>query len=1282
MRAKRNIVPFVMVIVILAQLIFASCANFTVYASEPDSLKAKKQLPSQYCMRDEYIVYAQHQDKHGYCWNFASTMAASTTIMKATGEYYDFSEVWTGISLYNCGGNFSKMGQGGTFTYHYNALKQSGLMLETDLPYQYSYTSSNENAVDYYNFYEKYSNDDLASCLISDADTKFQPEDIDAIKNHIYNHGSIYMSFTFRTGFKESNGAYYLTPNQSNTTSNHAVSVIGWDDDFEREVYLEGSKNPVVYKGAWIILNSYTETNGKDGISLIFYDDENIGVVQGYKYQPDTDKELYFYDKIESGYAYPTSVKGKYYGDFTTETTTTMQKNIFYDDVNLEYSYIISDGADVQDIDIYLDGENVTDSFTVRIDNDKNKFYIARNDAPYGQYKMLVTYGTDEKSDEYLNNFFVTHGLVGEEVEYDYENSKFVFNPSRDLEYYSFISSDKNYVIYTNSLSGNVTFLPTVQSVYSEQNMSIPQLSYEIVNGESCTSTYTIKSGSGYDLKYNFTFEYYEDTSLQVVNVYYDLGGGVNNGKNYSQELASPTKDLVLYAPTREGYTFAGWYLDYGNGSQAVTNRGGTYYVSWDAIHHMGESPTLNASSYYKKYYNNSNTLFVYARWEEEEYYDISLSIKGEGTSQIVKDISIGSNDKVRYLLEPKSGWCLSELTINGRAVSGSELVQIMEHGLVIENPSSDISISATFTEGVYVSLEYGENVKSAYIVSNKDGTIFRNGDVIPPEYFTSAIDRFDPPVIDKLDPISPPKKVAALNDKYTEVNTNEFEERLPVLILPTSGTMFTLVVDVYGDKDGYTYVLDNAASYVVDDNGKFTKSVTIKSNGKFCNVQIGSATKTLLEEVEVKYSVNSHVLDHYISTDINAKGGDKNSGTYKTGQIVYLFIKEPVDNNLYTYSVPSGFSLVGSQWYRMAICVNPAEADLGTIEVKQDFRNYTVTWKNWDNKVIYTEKYRYGDTPVFNYKYSNPSDCPTRPDDGTYTYTFAGWDKAISTVTASVYYTATYEAKLIQYSVSVEAEENGVVTPSEKHYITRLDQKTYVFTPVPGYVIKDVILNGTSIGAVSSYTFSDVCADQTLRVVYERAKHSVNVICNGSGSTDIKDTLTVEYGSDVKVNISPDELFAIDFIKVNGEQVESTNILTINNITSDTVVEIAFKQIKFVVTVFNFENGEFTNTIVNIGDDLNVAFDAGFGYKIKDVIINGVSMGDVDNYTFTSVDDNYTVCLRCEIIPAVFAIVFVSSAILLGIAVILSVEIVKHKRILKQTARSLYDTEDVDEEE
>ena len=93
---------FILIAVLLVSVSTALLAG----AAETE---AEQSLPSAYCMRDDYVVLAQNQDDHGYCWNFASTMAISTTIMKATGEYYDFSELWHGITCYEFGA-YSKLG--------------------------------------------------------------------------------------------------------------------------------------------------------------------------------------------------------------------------------------------------------------------------------------------------------------------------------------------------------------------------------------------------------------------------------------------------------------------------------------------------------------------------------------------------------------------------------------------------------------------------------------------------------------------------------------------------------------------------------------------------------------------------------------------------------------------------------------------------------------------------------------------------------------------------------------------------------------------------------------------------------------------------------------------------------------------------------------------------------------------------------------------------------------------------------------------------------------------
>ncbi len=1229
-----------------------------------EAAEAESELPSEYCMRDEYIIYTQNQDKHGYCWNFAATMSAATAIMKATGEYYDFSELWSGISLFNTSDSYKKMGAGGGISSHYEAMKKSGLMLETDLPYQYSYTSVNENAADYYNFFEKYSNDDLADCLVYDSSTRFSSSKVEEIKHHVYEHGSVYMAFSFGEGFVESDGTYYLPPNQVSTSSSHAISIIGWDDNYEREVYLNGADTPTLFKGAWLVLNSYTEKNGDDGISRIFYEDKNITSMAGYKYEPDTDKELYFYDKIEAGYSYPTSVKGEYYGNFTAEPAMTVQKNIFYDDVNLEYSYMASDGADIESVDIYLGGRNVTDDFTINVDSLTTKFYISAENAAYGQYKVLVTYGNGEDSDTYLNNFFVTHGLVGEELEYDRDNGDFTFNPGRDIEYFSFIRPEKNYVVYTDKLSGSIAFLPTEQSVYSEKNMSLPEVSYEITDGKSCTSTYTLTSETGYELVYSFTFVYCADTSLQPVNVYYELGGGINNAENYAMELAGPGQDLLLYAPTREGYTFAGWYLDYGNGSLKLPEEGGAYRVSWENIRHLGENPTLNASSYYKQYYSNSNTLFVYARWAEEEYYSVELSLIGEGTSQINTPISIASDDAVRYLLKPASGYCVSSIKINGTPISSEEIFEAAERGLLVSELSRDTSIEVTFSRGVYLLLNYGENVSAVYLVGEVDGVSrkFYSGDFIPYEYFTDDGLRFY-----TIIGSSEADESSAL-EKLPSIDTPIIDK--PVFQLPLSGTAFTLVVELPEDNPGYTYVLEGIEDFSPIEAGVFRKKVYIERGDGQLKISVGSATEKPTEAVSLTYSVGANVLGHYISADKNALSGSKNSATYSAGDIVYLFIKTHVDTVAYHYAPPDWFESVGDGWYRRAIYVSADNANLGSFSVARERQKYTVTWKNWDGSVIYSEIYRWGDMPEYYYRQGEVKDAPERPSDELYSYIFIGWDSTPKTVVSNAAYTAIYEAVPRRYALILESGVGGSITNDGHDYISINESRTFSFVPEAGYRVKDVKVGGVSVGALTSYTLTSVNSDQTISVEFEKIKYSLSVIPGDGGAVDTNGVTEVEHGSDVTVNITPLEYFLIDFIRVNGEDMEISASLSLVNVTEDIAVEVGFKRMTFEIITSGIGRGGVTPSFVaEGGKSARIDFRADFCHRVKDVRIDGVSIGVVDSYTFVLVDRAHTVEVEYEADAALIAVLSASSAVMLGGVAAVTVVAVKKRKSKEQNS-------------
>lgn len=63
---------------------------------------------------------------------------------------------------------------------------------------------------------------------------------------------------------------------------NHAVTIVGWDDNYSSENFLEGRQPPA--DGAWIIRNSWGSDYGNDGYFYLSYYDQTITLPESYNF--------------------------------------------------------------------------------------------------------------------------------------------------------------------------------------------------------------------------------------------------------------------------------------------------------------------------------------------------------------------------------------------------------------------------------------------------------------------------------------------------------------------------------------------------------------------------------------------------------------------------------------------------------------------------------------------------------------------------------------------------------------------------------------------------------------------------------------------------------------------------------------------------------------------------------------------------------------------------------------------------------------------------------------
>jgi hypothetical protein len=77
-----------------------------------------------------------------------------------------------------------------------------------------------------------------------------------------------------------------------------------------------------------------------------------------------------------------------------------------------------------------------------------------------------------------------------------------------------------------------------------------------------------------------------------------------------------------------------------------------------------------------------------------------------------------------------------------------------------------------------------------------------------------------------------------------------------------------------------------------------------------------------------------------------------------------------------------------------------------------------------------------------------------------------------------------TYDFAIATYTVTASAGANGAVTPASQ-MVYENDNAAVTITADPGYHVADVLVDGTSVGSVTSYTFTNVTANHSVSATF-----------------------------------------------------------------------------------------------------------------------------------------------------------------------------------------------------
>jgi len=196
----------------------------------------------------------------------------------------------------------------------------------------------------------------------------------------------------------------------------------------------------------------------------------------------------------------------------------------------------------------------------------------------------------------------------------------------------------------------------------------------------------------------------------------------------------------------------------------------------------------------------------------------------------------------------------------------------------------------------------------------------------------------------------------------------------------------------------------------------------------------------------------------------------------------------------------------------------------------------------------------------------------------------------AIDPTNTQLIYAGTEEGAfkyIIQYAISTSVSAGGTITPSGSVTVNSGDSQTFTITSNTGYKIKDVKIDGASIGAVSTYTFNSVSSDHTIEAQFEAITFTITASAGSGGSISPTGAVTVNYSDSKTFTITPNSGYKISNVKVDGGSVGSVSSYIFQNITSSHTIEATFEK-EITQTVIILQIGKSNFTVNGISNTLD----------------------------------------------------------------------------------------------
>jgi len=181
--------------------------------------------------------------------------------------------------------------------------------------------------------------------------------------------------------------------------------------------------------------------------------------------------------------------------------------------------------------------------------------------------------------------------------------------------------------------------------------------------------------------------------------------------------------------------------------------------------------------------------------------------------------------------------------------------------------------------------------------------------------------------------------------------------------------------------------------------------------------------------------------------------------------------------------------------------------------------------------------------------------------------HTFQGWSGSITssdnpvTVTMDSDKTITAEFLPNIYTITATSSGNGSIVPGGEVSVTHGFSQTFEMEPAADHMIKDVLVDGESVGSAGTYLFSCVDRDHTIHVEFVRA-YTITASAGPGGSIVPSGDVLVEKGGSITFVITTAGAYRVSDIIVDGISRGAGSSFIFSDVDDNHTIRVEFLEI------------------------------------------------------------------------------------------------------------------------